>query len=130
VQLCVVECREVPPAYRETRTARMHSRVALFVLAGLCLEAGAYVPQRLPLLPPSARRAACRAPALRVAMQFQTTSSARDRQAEFAMPKSAPISSKRQPEGPLEDDPSLPMIEDIIRSLDARKVHSTNLLPL
>mmetsp|Transcript_44859 Transcript_44859/g.72192 ORF Transcript_44859/g.72192 Transcript_44859/m.72192 type:complete len:294 (-) Transcript_44859:318-1199(-) len=99
----------------------MHSRVALFVLAGLCLEAGAYVPQRLPLLPPSARRAACRAPALRVAMQFQTTSSARDRQAEFAMPKSAPISSKRQPEGPLEDDPSLPMIEDIIRSLDARK---------
>jgi ribosomal silencing factor RsfS len=32
-----------------------------------------------------------------------------------------PMTSKRQPEGPLEDDPSLPMVEDIIRSCDERK---------
>jgi hypothetical protein len=32
-----------------------------------------------------------------------------------------PMTSKRQPEGPLEDDPSLPMIEDIVRSCDERK---------
>ncbi len=32
-----------------------------------------------------------------------------------------PMTSKRQPEGPLEDDPVLPMIEDIIRACDERK---------
>ena len=37
------------------------------------------------------------------------------------MPKTNPISSRREPEGPLEDDPSLPMVEDIIRALDDRK---------
>jgi len=99
----------------------MHSRIALLVLVGLCLEASAFVPQRLVPLVQAGRRAACSAPPLRVAMQFQSVSSTPGKKAEFAMPKSAPISSKRQPEGPLEDDPSLPMVEDIIRSLDDRK---------
>jgi hypothetical protein len=35
-----------------------------------------------------------------------------------------PLSSKRQPEGPLDEDPSLPMIEDIIRAADDRKAQS------
>ena len=35
-----------------------------------------------------------------------------------------PLSPKRQPEGPLAEDPSLPMIEDIIRAADDRKAQS------
>ena len=35
-----------------------------------------------------------------------------------------PLSPKRQPEGPLEEDPSIPMIEDIIRAADDRKAQS------
>jgi hypothetical protein len=112
----------LPDRPRISRAARMHSRVALLVLVGLCLEARAFVPQ-LALRPTGANRcsAACRAP-LRVSMQFQRTGSQSKRELEFKMPKSAPITSRREPEGPLEDDPSLPIIEDIIKALDARKV--------
>ena len=104
-------------------------RVLLVVLVGLCLEAQAYVPQIAPIASISTRRSsrsACRAPPLRVAMQFQSTSSARGREEDFKMPKSKPLAAKREPEGPLEDDPTLPMVEDIIRALDDRKVCSTN----
>jgi hypothetical protein len=35
-----------------------------------------------------------------------------------------PLSPKRQPDGPLQDDPSLPMIEDIIKAADDRKAQN------
>ena len=104
----------------------MGVRVVLVVLVGLCLEARAYVPQiSAPLASVGSwrgSRSTCSAPPLRVAMQFQSTSSARGREADFKMPTSKPLPAKRQPEGPLEDDPTLPMIEDIIRAVDDRKV--------
>ena len=33
----------------------------------------------------------------------------------------APIIGRREPEGPLSDDPALPMIQDIVRAMDERK---------
>ena len=106
--------------------SRIHWRVALLGFVGICLQTRAFVPQPPNPLSwtPSACRSSCRAPPLRVAMQFQSASSAgrRGREVDFQMPKSRPLPAKREPEGPLEDDPSLPMVEDIIRALDERKV--------
>ena len=103
-----------------TSTSMVHSHVVLFVLLGLFLEARAFVPQLAQLR--TSTNCACRPPPLRVSMQFQSASSATRREQSFKMPKSAPLTSKRQPEGPLEDDPTMPMVEDIIRALDDRKV--------
>ena len=109
------------------RAAAMHKRVALMALAGLCLgSASAFQPQarlvRRAVAGPCAS-ASRRAPPLRVAMQFQSreAGTSTQRRSSFQMPKTNPISSRREPEGPLEDDPSLPMVEDIIRALDDRK---------
>ena len=109
------------------RTAAMHKRVALMALAGLCLgSASAFQPParlvRRAVAGPCAS-ASRRAPPLRVAMQFQSreAGTSTQRRSSFQMPKTNPISSRREPEGPLEDDPSLPMVEDIIRALDDRK---------
>ena len=101
--------------------AAMLARFALLIFAGLCLGARAYVPQGVPLALGNVRRAVCRVPPLRVSMQFQSSASQRRRQADFMMPRTKPISSDRQPEGLLEDDPTLPMVEDMIRALDERK---------
>jgi hypothetical protein len=100
---------------------RIHMRGAVLLFMGLCIETNAFVPL---LLPATARRMPCRAPPLRVAMQFQSASSARRRELDFKMPKSKPLPAKREPEGLLEDDPSLPVVEDIIRALDERKVRA------
>jgi len=91
-------------------------RGAMLLLMGLCIETSAFAPL---LLPTATRRVPCKAPPLRVAMQFQSRE--RGRELDFKMPKSKPLPAKREPEGLLEDDPSLPMIEDIIRALDERK---------
>lgn len=100
---------------------RIHMRGAVLLFMGLCIETNAFVPL---LLPATSRRVPCRAPPLRVAMQFQSASSARRRELDFKMPKSKPLPAKREPEGLLEDDPSLPVVEDIIRALDERKVRA------
>ena len=98
---------------------RILMRGAMLLLMGLCIETSAFAPL---LLPTATRRVPCKAPPLRVAMQFQSRE--RGRELDFKMPKSKPLPAKREPEGLLEDDPSLPMIEDIIRALDERKVRA------
>lgn len=82
---------------------------------------------------PSLRAArACRAPALAangVTMQNKRGGAASpqgvgQRRAESKQKGpvgNAPIIGRREPDGPLNDDPALPMIQDIIRAMDERK---------